>query len=244
MNYKIAFSLTIIALLIFTSACSSLGLEDISGSLSIHPTVGTEPLVYNKIYTINNKKMNISSFKYYATNIFVESTSDEKSGTSNYVTLIEGITTFSIGTIPGLHIKSANFTIGLDSTTNHTNATSYPDSNPLSITQEMWWNQTDGYVFLALIGKVDNDGDGTPETDFSYKIGGDQLKKSISISYTKDLENKIKDNISVCAELNVAKLLQNIDFGTELLTSPTENPALASKIATNLTTAFSPSICP
>ena len=72
------------------------------------------------------------------------------------------------------------FTLGLEPDLNAMKPSDFPSTHPLSISRE-YWEAWSSYVFMKVEGGIDTDGDGVSNSTFSYHMGGDQVKRDLSL---------------------------------------------------------------
>lgn len=76
-------------------------------------------------------------------------------------------TTFPLGVQPLTNIENVHFGVGVPFAQNHLDISLYDMHESLSYKQPaMHWGWTSGYFFFGVIGKVDADNNGVPETAF------------------------------------------------------------------------------
>lgn len=135
-------------------------------------------------------------------------------------------------------ITQATINIGIDKETNHKDPSKYDAENPLSYqSPSMHWGTSLGYLFVVVEGKVDTDGDGTLDGNFSFHLGTDDFLNSISKT---DLNVSIEAEKSSFIYVNVdySKFFQGIDLKTNNMTHSTDEVALAQAFSANVTKAI------
>ena len=84
--------------------------------------------------------------------------------------------------------KGVKFAIGIPSRLNHSNPDNFPTAHPLTSSYGTHWNQTNGYHFFSLEGKIDDSPtmNGTAyNTSLSYHLGTDTLYRPLSFLETR-----------------------------------------------------------
>ena len=153
----------------------------------LHTLVGdTEVDDYNTNYTLSNgRTISVSKAQLYISNIQLvklDGTLYNVSGVD--ILKVQEIEEITVGTVPAGNYKSVRFTVGLDSTTNHTTPA---NSNTTLNHTDMWFGSTvqpDGFIFVNFQGMIDTTTAAdmsSPMQPFSYKIGTDANKKQVSM---------------------------------------------------------------
>lgn len=226
------FTLLLIAVSTLFVSCKQ---EEINPTayLNLKLTAGTKELVYDSIYTINGKAVSFSIAQMYLSNFSLADDEGNKNDFPVYIIGKPGIAKVALGELTLSHIHTVDFMIGVDSATNHLDPTTYPEGHALAIqTPGMHWTWNSGYIFMKLEGKVDNNGDGTPETGFLYHLGLDSYAKTTSVTYHTEIDHHhdAATTVDVCIEADIAKYLTSVDFSTDLMTHTMDNMPLATKI--------------
>jgi len=76
--------------------------------------------------------------------------------------------------VPLQNYESLKFGIGVSEDINKTKPVDYEASNPLN-NSGYYWVAWDSYIFTKTEGKIDDDGDGTPERGWIFHTGKDDL---------------------------------------------------------------------
>ena len=80
----------------------------------------------------------------------------------------------------------------------------------------MHWGWAGGYRFLVVEGKVDNSGDGIPETDFEYHNLGDELYKQTDMTIAPAYDTG--GDLTLSIVLDYARLFdQNTMLGNQIV---------------------------
>lgn len=144
-------------------------------------------------------------------------------------------TVFPKGEVTGL-----NFTVGVDSSVYHIDPATYSENHPLaSKLPTMYWSWATGYRYISIEGMVDTSAAGGAGVNksFQYHIGLDAnlVKSSLSSSVI----NTANQNVVIDLKVDIAKLLENVDFTSEHTTHTFNDPELAAKISANAEASIS-----
>lgn len=173
--------------------------------------VGDSALVYSSKEYINvlGQPYSVSKLKYYVSNIKLVKPAGGKTEVSGYYLLEHSNTSTSniyIGSVATGTYVGVEFNIGVDSTTtvsgNHTGA--------LSHTNGMFWNSTDGFIFLKMEGSSVE----SPTGNFQFDIGGysapvNNFKKIIPPFNGKTIEVQKEHTSYVNFKTDLAEILSN-----------------------------------
>jgi len=199
--------------------------------------VGAEPLVLNQtIFPIwNNKKVIITRAQFYISEIGIHlADGTEMPVTDQYLLVNANAPTaeFDLGSWPVNAAHGATLHLGVPQTVNHGDPATYPAGHPLALQNPtMHWGWTSGYRFMAIEGKVDNNGDGIPETTFEYHNLGDALYKSLELTGMKEAENGV---LHMHFVIDYAQLFKNMSMSGNLIQhgSAAANIAMMNNAAT------------
>ena len=147
---------------------------------------------------------------------------------------------YELGMVPVGNYKGFRFIVGLDSTINHSDPSTFPSSNPLSVqTPSIHWSWNSGYIFWKVEGKVDTTvaQTGPVNVDYLYHIGMDEFKRTIDFSTDAFSVNSGQDQV-IHLNFDLAAALINVDMTSELMTHTMDDMMLATKIANNRQSAF------
>jgi len=129
--------------------------------------------------------------------------------TDLYVLTRGNVSNYSLGNYNVDSIEGFNFDLGVDSAANHGNTANFSSTHPLGPqTPKMDWDWPSGYFFLLLDGKVDNNGDGTPEKLFQMRAIGDMMLKNVDLVLTS---NPVANIIDITLNVHIDKWIKNID---------------------------------
>ena len=199
--------------------------------------VGVEPLVLNQtIFTIwNNKKVKISRAQFYISEVEIHHPDGMMMPlTDQYILVNANAPTaeFDLGSWPVDAAHGATLHLGVPQAINHGDPAAYPAGHPLALQNPtMHWGWSAGYRFMAIEGKVDNNGDGVPETAFEYHNLGDALYKSLELTGMKEAENGV---LHLHFVIDYAQLFKNMAMTGNLIQhgSAAANVAMMNNAAT------------
>ena len=146
-----------------------------------------------------------------------------------------------LGNIASTPISHLFMSVGVDTTKNHDDPTLYPETHPLGLKEpSMHWGWAGGYRFLVVEGKVDNSGDGIPETDFEYHNLGDELYKQTDMTIAPAYDTGSDLTLSIV--LDYARLFdQNTMLGNQIVHgSSAKNLAMINNAVNNHFFSFAP----
>lgn len=204
--------------------------------LHLHPKVGSDDFAYNTTYTVNGKAVQFTLAQFYMSGLHfggIDLMLDD-----TYLLVKADQHMYSIGAVRAGQVTSVGFDIGVDSAANHADPLTQPSVSVLAPqSPSMHWNWNLGYVFMIIEGRVDRDGDGTPESDFVYHIGTDDYLTHVH----QDTDFNINtESYMINMDVNYANFLARIDWDsdTDLDTHTMNNPTLAQIIMSNANSVF------
>lgn len=188
--------LLLFSLLMFFSSCRrSTGpdccppVEPI-GSVEIHLNHlwGNDTIVRNtgKYITAFGDTIQLSDIKGLISNFnftFTDNTEFFKEHYQYYKLSTPASNTFVLSGIPDGSYQNLEFYLGLDSTSNHSDVTTYPRTSALSTYQaggELHWNWADGFIFSSIAGNY-RPANASRYKGFSYHLGMDPNLVKISL---------------------------------------------------------------
>ena len=211
-------------------------------SFHLHTMVGANAAAYGVQYQdASGRKFNIADFRYYISNIVLIKKDGSEYALSGKVILANPAThEYELGEVPVGNYNGFKFTLGLDSAINHSDPTTYPATNPLSIQSPgIHWDWNSGYIFMKVEGNVDTTlaANGPLDFQYFYHIGMDNFKRTIDFS-TSAFTVASGSDYEIGLEFDLLKMLNNVDMRTENVTHTMNNMPLAMKIADNWQDAF------
>lgn len=214
------------------------------GSVEIHLNHfwGNDTLVRNsgKYLTLNGDTVQISDIKGLISNfnfIFSDNSEFFKDQFQYYKLSNPSTHTFVLSGVPDGSYKSLNFYLGLDSTSNHSDVTTYPRTSALSTYQaggELHWNWADGFIFTSMAGTY-RPANAPRYKGFSYHLGMDPNLVKVSVS-TPGL---VVTGNSRLMELNLdwKEMFESpylINISNQEVTHSTSGDTLATQLSANL----------
>lgn len=209
-------------LLLFFTLCQNIHAQERELGVSFsHKFNGNEFVVGSSTFPIWNGKMVwIKRAEFYLSGFSVK---DEAGQVTNFpdtyllVRAQDASRRIVIGNVGATPVSKMYMSVGIDTTKNHDDPTLYPETHPLGLKEpSMHWGWAGGYRFLVIEGKVDNSGDGIPETDFEYHNLGDDLYKQTEINITPAIDKG--GDISLNIEVDYARLFdQNTMLGNQIV---------------------------
>ncbi|HNR21232.1 MAG TPA: hypothetical protein PKN75_15165 [Bacteroidia bacterium] len=211
-------------------------------SFHLHTMVGSNAASYGVQYQdASGRKFDIADLRYYISNIVLIKNDGSELALSGKVLLVNPATQeYELGEVPVGSYKGFKFLLGLDSTTNHSDPTTYSASNPLSIqSPSIHWSWNSGYIFMKIEGQVDTTlaANGPLDLQYFYHVGLDQLKRTIDFS-TSPFTVVSGSDYEIGLEFDLLQALNNVDMRTENETHSFNNLPLATKIADNWQDSF------
>ncbi len=174
---------------------------------------GADPLVLNQtIFSIwNNKKMVITRAEFYISEVEIHHPDSTMMPLTDQYLLVNAknpTAEFDLGAWPVVAAHGVTLHLGVPASVNHNDPASYPANHPLAPQNPtMHWGWSAGYRFMAIEGKVDNNGDGVPETVFEYHNLFDELYRSLELIGVKNAENGV---LHLHFVLDYAQLFKNM----------------------------------
>lgn len=202
-------------------------------NLSVNLSWGSEPFEVNRIYNLQGYSTAVKNFQCFLSDFEITNANQEAQKITPNFHLLSAINPKTAPTeITASDIQRIDFLVGLNTNLNQ-RAVSLVNSNP-----PMYWNTTDGHIFLKIQGKVDRNGDGIPNENesFNFEIGTADLLQSITLYPNKKLTKREE---TIYINFDVKKLFDNIDLQTEQSTQTTDDLPLATKMANNIQQAIS-----
>jgi len=182
--------------------------------------VGSEPLVLHEtLFSIwNGKTVVLSRAEFYLSEMELLHTNGAKTPLTDQYLLVNANASgveFDLGEWPVDGILGMTLHVGVPQSVNHNDPAAWPDKHPLAPKNpSMHWGWAAGYIFLVVEGRVDNDGDGVPETPFQFHNIDDILDRSAQVLGTKTAEN---GQLLLNFTLDYAQLLKGVPLETFLI---------------------------
>ncbi len=198
---------------------------------------GSETLALDTtIFTIwNGKNVVISRAEFYVSEIELTKTNGSRIPLTDVHLLVNANTPnriYDAGNWDVDGISSLTLHLGVDPDHNHLDPTAYPENHPLAIQDpSMHWGWSAGYRFLVVEGKVDNNNDGIPETEFQFHNLGDDLYVSATLNGVATAQNGV---LNIPLSLNYIQLFEKLSMTGNLIQHGSDpiNKAIMASAAT------------
>jgi len=180
--------------------------------LNIQHKLGKSNYIPNQPYVDDeNRVILINRIQYYFSNIELIHDGGQSTFINNQHVLLDGETSiYNLGTVNSeiQQLEVFNLDLGVDPNFNNSRPVNHPTEHPLA-ENSMYSDNQQSYIFLAIEGMIDTDGDQTPDKPFSFHATGDQLLRSMSIeTNTSRNGNGLKINLVA----NITNWLKEIDL--------------------------------
>ncbi len=156
---------------------------------------GADSLVLNQTeFTIwNGKKVKLTRAEFYISEVEVRHADNTTTPLTDQYILVNAAdpaAEFDLGQWPVDAAHGLTLHLGVAPSVNHNDPAAWPADHPLAPQNPtMHWGWSAGYRFMAIEGKVDNNGDGVPESDFEFHSLGDVLYKTVELTGVETAEN-------------------------------------------------------
>lgn len=217
-------------LLSFTLLSSALAQTMNQVVVSFSHNVGTEPLVINQTeFSIwNGKKVKLSRAEFYISEMEIHHADETKMPITDQYILVNAKSPeaeFDLGTWNVEAAHGMTLHIGVPPSVNHEDPAAWPADHPLAPQNpSMHWGWSSGYRFMAIEGKVDNNGDGVPESIFEYHNLFDSLYRMVELTGIQEAENGL---LHLHFTLDYAKLFENLSMTGNLYQHGSKAPNVA-----------------
>jgi hypothetical protein len=247
---KLIFSTTLLALLSITALSSGCkddpvdpAPEKTAFALHLNVNWGNSAIVLSQPYTTaSGRKFKIDAFKLYLDDLSLKKP-DGSFQLLNDIALVDLYKPASqtiTGEVPAGDYTGIRFGIGIDSVQNHTDPASYDIAHPMSSTTGMYWSWFTQYIFCKIEGSADTTG-GFANRTFLYHTGTDELFRTVELPISA-ISIAEGDTLTKSLTLDLEQVMLNtsnpIDVETEFITHTTDDMPLATKVTTNLMSAF------
>ncbi|MDX2280100.1 MAG: MbnP family protein [Saprospiraceae bacterium] len=183
----------------------------------------------------NGKKAVLTRAEFYVSEVDLHRPDGSNLPLTDKYILVNALdiaTKYDLGVWEVGSIHGATLHLGVPQSVNHLDPAAYPADHPLAPKNpSMHWGWTAGYRFMAIEGKVDNNNDGVPETDFQFHNLGDALYKTIELT---GMANASNDTMHLRFTLDYSQLFKNIAMTGNLIQHG--SAALNTKMMTNAAT--------
>lgn len=184
-----------------------------------HRAAGVPLKLNQTVFPIwNNKNVKITRAQFYISEMTVHNADNTLTPLLDQYLLVNANTPtaeYDLGAWPVDAITGMTLHLGVPEAVNHLDPTTYPAGHPLALQNPtMHWGWSGGYRFMAIEGKVDNNGDGVPETEFQFHNLFDALYRSLEITGVKSAENGV---LHLSFAVDYVQLFKNLDMTGNLL---------------------------
>lgn len=212
--------------------------EEATINLKFYHMLGTQTFAFNQDFTddFGNTCTFTRAQMYLSNPVYMDDQMTVIDAPAEYVLISPDATTYSLGGLPGdTHVHMMDLTIGVDSVANASDPAGYSSSHALAYqSPSMHWNWNSGYIFIAIEGHVDIDGNGTYDSgeDFIMHVGMNALSRTISglMVHFNTTEGQTH-NIEL--DIDWAELVSGIDLSTDNSSHTMDNMPLAAAVADN-----------
>lgn len=193
-----------------------------------------------QLYDINGTAVKFTIAQFYVGGIVIADISGEETTLEGKYLLVKPNAGLQeVGKMKPGHAHEVKFFIGVGPTENNqteTDFTSRKADDPLSVQfPAMHWSWLTGYRFIRVDGKVDTNGDGTPDETMAFHIGTDPFLTNLQFTAHKDLKDGMNH---LNFKFDLARLFDGIDLSKDYVTHTGNNPELAERFRANLTKAI------
>ncbi len=166
----------------------------------------------------NSKNVKITRAEFYISEIELHHSGNTSTPLADQYLLVDAsdpLVEFDLGDWAVDAIQGVTLHLGVPSSVNHLDPTTYPAGHPLAPQNPtMHWGWAAGYRFMCIEGKVDNNTDGVPESTFEYHNLGDALYKTVELTGMAEAENGL---LHLHFTLDYAKLFNNMPMTGNIL---------------------------
>lgn len=212
--------------------------------LHFHPVVNGNMFNSDSEYQMSNgTRVKFERVNYYVSGISLKEDHDGntlKSFDDTYFLVSPETMMYSLGEVDAKEYHGVLFNVGVDSTANHSDPSTYATDHPLAPkAPAMHWSWASGYRFIVIEGKYDASADNTGaiDQDFVFHVGTDALLRQIDSGH-HHLHVEANETKEVMIEYDLMKFLDGIDIKTQNSTHTMNNLPLATKVADNAKSAF------
>lgn len=204
-------------------------------SLKMTPNVDGQAFTLGETYTINGTAVRIDLFQFYVSELGVGNTGGLETS-DKYLLVKASNTDYEIGQVTAGEKQVLAFNVGLDSTTNHVDPTTYDADDVLAPQNPtMHWNWDSGYQFIKIEGQVDTDADGIVDGLLEMHIGKDLNLQRIELFAGAQAD---MEDFEIALQYDIAKFFDGIDISGASVTHTGDFPDLAAQVAENTKNAI------
>lgn len=212
------------------------------------PKYGSADFDYNTVFTdVSGNAVQFSRLNFYITSPMIMGHGDEMihSAPNEAFLFTMDNRTFDLGDIETdeSHWHHLEFNVGVPANLNTQNGgdakdpSEYDSGHPLAFqSPSMHWSWNSGYIFMAVEGMVDVDGDQVMDSTLTYHIGTDNYLMPIDLMPHMDVNGS---SVDIHVKVDVEQMFSGIDMSAERVTMTMNNPTLATKVKDNMVNVFS-----
>ncbi len=213
--------------------------------LSFEHTFDGNAFTAGDTYDLNGRNLSVNRVNYYISNISLMDDAGTTIATFDDYLLVkqDQANTFTLGEVDAPHVHMIKFNVGIDSTTNHLDPSTYAATDALALqAPSMHWGWNPGYIFVALEGQLDTTAtaDGSLDDGFLYHIGLDKFYTPVTIMVHEDTHSgSTSTDFNIEISTDVAEFFKGLDLPAERQTKTMNNMPVAEKVGANFANAFS-----
>ncbi len=205
---------------------------------SFHHMVGTDTFAFNTDYTddFGNKYQFFRADWYLRVPGFLDQDNAPQILSDSYYLKIDpSVSTVNYGEYAPMTLYNLQWALGVDSVTNHMDPNIHELGSALgNQSPSMHWGWSSGYIFCALDGRVDINGNGTYDSGelFSMHIGMDTTyREGPNLYVNKAIVSGETSVISL--DVDYSEFFDGINLAIENSTHTLDNMHLAQNLANN-----------
>ena len=211
--------------------------------LHMHPMWGMNDLSLNTtVSTDDGRNLQFSKVKFYFSNVGMNSSDGMVDIADSRDQFKVGQMMYDMGEVAAGSYTGIYFNVGLDSTTNFTDPSTWPDDSPLSSANPdyEYWSWASGYKFIVIEGVIDTSAalTGTMDFPFEFHIGSNNLIRDVEVNSAFNIADG--ESYTFDMMVNVKNFFNGIDLGSDNITHTMDNMPLAVSVADNIVNSISP----
>lgn len=207
-------------------------------NLNFYHMLGSQSFAFNQDF--NDDFGNMCEFTraemYLSNPVYKDDQGVQLAAPAEYMLISPDEGTYSIGTLPAnTHVHTMDLFVGIDTTANASDPAGYSSSHALAYqSPSMHWNWNSGYIFIAIEGHVDIDGNGSYDAgeDFIMHVGMNSMRRTVTglLAHFNTVEGQTH-NIEL--DIDWAELVAGIDLSVDNSSHTMDNMPLATAVADN-----------
>lgn len=209
--------------------------------MHVHSTFNGSNFSYGSDFTLpSGRKIKLDIARFYMSNFRLVNGSTETPLADVYRQYVPTMEHYDLGTVNAGTYTGFRFDIGVDSSANFNDPSTWPDAHALSSsssTHDHWsWNT--GYVFMKLEGSVDSTAamNGTTNAPFVYHVGTMNFLRTVDLAVNFTVPESGEGEVHL--NVDIAKFFDGIDLTSEFDTHTMNNMPLAGMVADNIQSAI------